>query len=379
MAALSAISFRPIDRLRQVRAADIGIGQAIASSDLSPPYRHWLPFLLTMMLGACTPAPEHTVIELRGSTMGTTYSIKVVDPPHSTTSDDLKRDIDEILERVNNSMSTYRADSELSRFNNNASTDWIPVSRELLSVLQEAKRTSEQTGGAFDVTVGPLVNLWGFGPQDTARQVPTEAEISAARARVGFRKLAIRSEPPAINKSIPDLYVDLSAIAKGYGVDQVVQHLASRGIENYLVEIGGELHAAGHSGRGTPWRVAVERPDARNRSVHQILELRAGGMATSGDYRNFYEKDGKRYAHTIDPATGRPVTHELASVTVLMPDALRADALATALMVLGPEAGFQMAESQGIAAFFVVRKGKDYSDRATESFKTYLQQKPDDD
>ena len=342
-------------------------------------YRQAGVYLWLALLAACTPAPpEHPVTELQGSTMGTFYSVKVVDLAASIAPADLQRDIDGILERVNDSMSTYRAGSELSRFNSNPSLDWIPVSAELVKVLAEAQATSELSGGAFDVTVGPLVNLWGFGPAAQPEQLPAEAEIAEVRKRVGFAKLAIRSEPPAVRKSIPDLYVDLSAIAKGYGVDQVADYLHAKGISNYLVEIGGELHAAGHSGRGTPWRIAVERPDPRSRSVHMIVALRGGGMATSGDYRNFYEKAGSWYSHSIDPTTGRPVTHGLASVTVLMPNTLKADALATALMVLGPQAGFELANSQGIAALFVVRTESGYLDLATEAFNAYLKQERDD-
>jgi thiamine biosynthesis lipoprotein len=186
----------------------------------------------------------------------------------------------------------------------------------------------------------------------------------------------VKLDPPALRKSVANLNLDLSAIAKGHGVDQVAQLLDSFGIVNYLVEIGGEIQVSGYSNRGTPWRIAVETPNPLGRTVYRVVELRGGGMATSGDYRNFYVKAGKRYSHTIDPATGRPVTHELASVTVLMPNTTSADALATALMVLGPEAGFQFAEAQAVAAFFVVRQGEGFSDRATSLFKSYLKQEP---
>lgn len=310
--------------------------------------------------------------------MGTSYSIKVVDLAASIAPTDLQHDIDGILERVNDSMSTYRPESELSRFNSNPSIDWIPASTELVELLSEARATSEQSDGAFDVTVGPLVNLWGFGPTAQPEKLPVEAEIAEIRKRVGFTKLTIRTEPPALKKSIPDLYIDLSAIAKGYGVDQVADFLRARGVQNYLVEIGGELNAAGHSGRGTPWRIAVERPDPRSRSIHRIVELRDSGMATSGDYRNFYEKEGKWYSHSIDPTTGRPVTHGLASVTVVMPETRKADAFATALMVLGPQAGFRLAESKGIAALFVVRTDSGYTDLLTRAFNAYLKQEQGD-
>ena len=327
---------------------------------------------------ACAPASDHQLIELQGSTMGTTYSVKVVDLPPAVSSVELQQKLDEVLERINDLMSTYRTDSELSRFNNDPTTDWVPVSMALAKVVDTARKTSEQSGGAFDVTVGPLVNLWGFGPGKESKALPTDDEIAVAKQGVGFRKLQVRLDPPALKKSLPNLYVDLSAIAKGYGADEVARLLDALDIRNYLVEIGGEIQTSGHSGRGTPWRVAVETPDPRGRTVYRVVELRSGGMATSGDYRNFYVQEGKRYSHTIDPVTARPVTHQLASVTVLMPDSMRADAFATAMMALGPKSGFEWAESQGIAAFFVVRQGKEFSDLATEHFKTYLQQERSD-
>lgn len=333
---------------------------------------------LLLFLVACTPAPDHQVIELQGSAMGTTYNVKVVDLPGAVSSDELQQKINEALERINNLMSTYQTDSELSRFNGDPTTNWVPVSMALAQVVDEARKTSEQSGGAFDVTVGPLVNLWGFGPGNKEKKLPTSEEIAITRQGVGFRKLQVRFDPPGLRKLLPELYVDLSAIAKGYGVDEVARLLDALEIANYLVEIGGEIHASGHSSRGTPWRVAVETPDSRRRSVYRIVELSGGGMATSGDYRNFYTHDGKRYSHTIDPVTARPVTHQLASVTVLMPDTMRADALATAMMALGPEAGFELAVSQGIAALFVVRQGDAYSDITTKRFKRYLQQERSD-
>lgn len=334
---------------------------------------------LLLFLAACTPTSDHSVIELQGSTMGTTYSVKLVNLPPSISSTELQQKIDELLERINALMSTYRTDSELSRFNSNPATDWIPVSKELAKVVDEAVKTSERSDGAFDVTVGPLVNLWGFGPGKETKDLPSDAELAIVKKRVGYHKLDVRLDSPSLRKSVSNLNVDLSAIAKGYGVDEVAQLLDSLGIVNYLVEIGGEIHTSGHSNRGTPWRIAVETPNPGGRTVYRVVELRGGGMATSGDYRNFYVKEGKRYSHTIDPVTGRPVTHDLAAVTVLMPDTMRADAFATALMVLGPEAGFQLAEAQDVAAFFVIRKGEAFYDRATNLFKSYLKQERSND
>jgi thiamine biosynthesis lipoprotein len=265
-------------------------------------------------------------------------------------------------------LSTYELDAELARFNRSRQTDWVPVSRELAEVLGEARQVSELTGGAFDVTIGPLVELWGFGPEDTGDRVPDAAAIDARRARVGYANLDVRREPPAIRKHAPGLHVDLSAIAKGYAVDRLAGLLETRGIANYLVEIGGELRGRGHNPAGEPWRIGIERPTAGERSVYAVIGINNTGVATSGDYRNYFEQQGQHYSHIIDPRTGRPVTHALASVTVISPQTMRADAMATALLVLGPEAGYALADSEGLAALFVIRTADGLVDRQTAAF-----------
>jgi len=323
---------------------------------------------LSAALAGCERASAPAETLLRGSTMGTSYSVKVVDLPSALTAESLQAQIDQLLEAVNDSMSTYREDSELSRFNRHPGSDWVAASEGLLEVLEIAQETSRISEGAFDITVGPLVNLWGFGPDATPDRVPDEAEIRSALAKVGYRRLHLQRAPPAIRKDLPDLYLDLSAIAKGYGVDAVAAHLESLGLESYLVEIGGEVWGKGHNARGTPWRIAIETPSVGERSVYAIVQLDGQGIATSGDYRNFFEQQGQRFSHSIDPATGRPVTHTLASVTVLGPSVTRADALATALLVLGPERGYRLAEQQGLAALFIMRQGNGFSERATPQF-----------
>jgi thiamine biosynthesis lipoprotein len=325
-----------------------------------------LPLLLVVV--GCERGLQ--VLALQGSTMGTSYSVQLVAPPAGLDTESLGQGIEAVLEEVNALMSTYRPDSELSRFNASASTDWFDCSAELIKVLAVALQVSDASDGAFDVTVGPLVNLWGFGPEVKPSELPGQAAIDAARARTGYRLLELRESPPALRKARPDLYVDLSAIAKGYGVDRVAELLEGQGIANALVEIGGELRAHGVNGQGEPWRIAVERPLADGpRRVFRVVGLRDNGMATSGDYRNFFELDGKRYSHTIDPATGRPVQHPLVSVTVLDGEAMVADAWATALLVLGPERGLALAESLGLAALLVSRDGDALTARATAAFE----------
>ena len=325
-------------------------------------------FCALVLTAGCDRDAGRAVLALSGSTMGTSYSVQVADPPPSIDGAALQRRIDALLADVNGLMSTYQPDSELSRFNSSRSTDWFPVSAELARVVDQAQAVNAASNGAFDVTVGPLVNLWGFGPDLKADQLPTQPEIDAALANTGHDKLQVRLDPPALRKALPDLYVDLSAIAKGYGVDRVAELLAGEGIANALVEIGGELNGRGHNGRGEPWRIAVERPDPGARSVFRVVPLRDMGMATSGDYRNFFTLDGKRYSHTIDPTTGRPVVHSLASVTVLAESSMQADAWATALLVLGPELGFDLAQARGMAALLISHDGERLSARSTEEF-----------
>jgi thiamine biosynthesis lipoprotein len=291
--------------------------------------------------------------------MGTTYSVQLVDPPPDLDLDRLRLRIDAELERVNAQMSTYRPDSELSRFNAAPGTDWMPVSPELAATVAAAKRIGAASGGALDVTVGPLVNLWGFGPDLSEDDVPAPAAIAAGLDRTGLERLEVRLDPPALRKARADLYVDLSAIAKGHGADRVAAVLDTAGVDDLLVEIGGELYGRGRNGRGEPWRIAVERPQSDGRRVLRVVPLRNTGMATSGDYRNFFELDGVRYSHSIDPATGWPVRHELASVTVLADTAMEADGWATALLVLGPARGQALAESLGLAALFIERHDDD--------------------
>jgi thiamine biosynthesis lipoprotein len=303
--------------------------------------------------------------------MGTTYSVKLAGPPAAVPLAALGADIDGVLRAVSQAMSTYLPDSELSRFNGHRGTEWVEASPALATVVAEALRVSDLTGGAFDVTVGPLVNLWGFGPEPTGDRVPTDPEVQAARAQVGHHHLHVRADPPALRKDLPDLYVDLSAIAKGYAVDRVAEHLEGRGIDAYLVEVGGELRARGRRSDGSPWRVAIERPSPGTRAAYSVLYAENVAVATSGDYRNHFERDGQRYSHTIDPTTGRPVTHPLASITVVSGTAMTADALATGLNVLGPVLGFELAERLRVPALFISRTGTGFTHRLTRAFGAY--------
>jgi thiamine biosynthesis lipoprotein len=267
----------------------------------------------------------------------------------------LQAAVDAELELVNELMSRYREGSELDRLNRSRSADETRVSPELLRVLERAAEISEQSSGAFDVTVGPLIALWGFDDKRGRAQAPEQAAIDAARERVGYVKLELDRRGRTVRKLHPELDIDLSAIAKGYAVDRVALAIERAGHNDYLVEVGGEVRCSGTSHRGTPWRVAIERPVAGRREIFRVVELSGRALATSGDYRNFYEVGGQRYSHTVDPRSGRPVSHRLASVTVIHDECITADALATALTVMGPREGLAFAEERDLPVLFIER------------------------
>lgn len=329
--------------------------------------------LLVFFLAACSHQVSEPQFQHVGWTMGTSFSVKVSTLPPTVDADKLKAGLEQRLDQINQQMSTYLEDSELSRFNHSNTTEWVDASADLVKVLEESLRVSAMSGGAFDVTVGPLVNLWGFGPDETGDKVPSPQQIEALRKNIGYQQLRIRRSPPAIRKENPSLYVDLSAVAKGFAVDQLAEFLESFAIADYLVEIGGEVRVKGQSPRGGEWKIAIEKPTPAARKVQRILELRDRAVATSGDYRNYFEKNGKRYSHTIDPRTGSPIIHRLASVTVLSDTAMYADALATALTVLGPEAGLEWAEKENLAALFIVKEDEGFVEINTDAFSQYIQ------
>ena len=313
---------------------------------------------LAAAAAACAPAPDSPALHLiEGSTMGTTYAVRVVaDGRGEDGSDALREAVERVLAGVDGRMSTWRPESELSRFNRLQSNEPFPVSADTLAVFRHAQEISALTGGAFDVTVAPLVDAWGFGPAGRPAAFPDAAEIERLRGRVGYRQLRIDGPASTIRKLHPLLAADLSALAKGYAVDQVAELLRGEQFESYLVEVGGEVRTRGRSERGDAWRVGIERPVAGAPAVQRLFGLSNLALATSGDYRNYYEVEGRRLSHTIDPRTGRPVTHRLASASVIDPLCVRADALATALEVLGPDQGFALAVEQGWAALLIGRR-----------------------
>ena len=336
-------------------------------------FRFLALLLASLALTACEPTPPDPTVRLAGSTMGTSYDLKLVPAPGQAVPNDFKTRVDAMLTRINRQMSTYDPDSELSRFNRNPSTDWIAVSPELQQVVAEGLRISDLSNGAFDITVGPLVNLWGFGPEPRRDQVPSDEAIAQARERVGYWRLQAREQPPALKKERADLYVDLSALAKGYGVDQLAALVETTGIANYLVAIGGEIRAKGYNGQGQTWTIAIEKPVPGQRAVERLIRFGDRSVSTSGDYRNFFEQNGQRYSHVINPRTGRPVLQNLVSVTVIGVRSMEADATATALMASGPEQGFQLASEHHLAALFILASPDgSFQERQTPEFEPYL-------
>ena len=324
---------------------------------------------LAMLLVSCDwPTVERAAYEVSGATMGTTFNIQVVAPPDTVQWNALETRVSVLLESIEKSMSTYQPDSELSRFNAYSNSDWFTVSAELCDVVAAAQSLSVLTDGAFDVTVGPLVNLWGFGPDFSVAEPPDAAQIAKARQLTGNQHLRTDCVQPALAKVLPELYVDLSALAKGYGVDRIAAMLDDFGMSNYFVEIGGEIRVSGTNAKGRPWSIAIEAPNRGSRSVSRIIELSNTAVATSGDYRNFIEHDGHFYSHIIDPRSGYPVSHGAAAVTVVADSTALADALATGLMVLGPDEGLLLAEQQDVAVLFQLHTNNGVQERMSTRF-----------
>ncbi len=312
----------------------------------------------------------------RGRIFGTSYMVKIVThKKDNATKLQLQKQFSAKLREVDLIMSTYKKNSELSRFNRSKSLKPRKVSSALLHVIKSAQKISILTGGAFDITIGPVVNVWGFGPKKRIKP-PSASRMAAAKLRVGYTKLRFNAKHHTIQKKVPSLYVDLSAIAKGYGVDVLGWTMEKAGFSNYMAEIGGEVRARGHNAQRVAWRVGIEKPiSGLQRYVQLVVPLHNMSMATSGNYRNYITVSGKRVSHLIDARSGQPVSHNLASVSVVHPDCMTADALATAFYVLGPKDGLKLAEQQKLAVLFLVRQGKSFTSRSSSYFKALLRRR----
>ncbi|MBZ0115152.1 MAG: FAD:protein FMN transferase [Thermoanaerobaculia bacterium] len=357
-------------------------------------------FYFGILVGCGSPTPSvlsdgrgssPTLIVVSGPTMGTSYSVKVVFDDIGSNSGALSRDltiqIERVLDGVDEKMSTWKPESEVSRFNRVRDLEPFPVSRHTLEVVTLAQNISEASGGAFDITVSPLVDAWGFGPPGELPTAPSHEALELLRTETGYGHLSVREEQidakthRFLVKEIPGLEIDLSAIAKGFAVDLVAEELAAAGYSDFMVEVGGEVRTAGVNSSGIPWRIAIEHPvvdfdgatSPAESGFYAIVPLSGLAMATSGDYRNYHEVEGRRVSHTIDPRTARPIEHRLASVSVVMPRCAAADAWATALTVLGEE-GVGVAEKLDLAALFLFRQPDgSFRQRATPAFARLLE------
>lgn len=329
---------------------------------------------LIVLLGAVTIScsnQDEAVHVLSGSTMGTTYNVKIVPGNKVFKVSELQVQIQNKLDMIDSLMSTYKPDSELSRFNKEQEGVSFSLSKDTFDVIAFSQNISNLTNGAFDITVGPLVNLWGFGSDSMTFSPPDSGKIEQQLSQIGYESLILGSDDTGITK-LKNVQLDVSAVAKGYAVDQIAELLERGGVDHYLVEVGGEVRTKGRNQDNFIWRLGVEKPDMMGRSALAVVEVNDMALATSGDYRNYFVSEGKRYSHTISPATGWPVEHNLASVSILAESCMEADALATALLVMGEEVGYDFAIANNISAYFVYRDGDDYKIRSTESFERHL-------
>ncbi|MCX6933055.1 MAG: FAD:protein FMN transferase [Verrucomicrobia bacterium] len=316
-----------------------------------------------VVLFAATRAFAAEPVALTGRALGTTWTVKFLQPAPPLNPATLTARISATLERLEQQFSTYRPNSELSRFNTARTTDWITVSPELARVATDCRALSVLTGGAFDATIFPLVDLWGFGPQRRSGPPPSATEISAARSRTDFRRLESRASPPALRKTSANLAADFSSMAKGFAADTIAAQLSALGSTDHYVQIGGDIATAGPR----PWRVAIEQP-AGSAPLAHVFDLAGQSLSTSGDAHNSFTHAGRRYGHILDPRTGEPVASPLASVSVIAPTCAQSSARATALFVLGPDAGFALAVRERWSALFLIREGPSFTAHPTPEF-----------
>ncbi|EOW6770857.1 FAD:protein FMN transferase ApbE [Cronobacter muytjensii] len=343
-------------KLSGIRTALLAVALTVAGCDNAP-----------------TSSPQALVLE--GKTMGTSWRVSLagVDAARAQT---LRDKIQARLDADDRLLSTWKDDSALMRFNHARTTAPWPVDEAMADIVTESLRVGAKTDNAMDITIGPLVNLWGFGPDKQPVKTPDQAQIDAARARTGLSRLKVINGAGQqwLQKDLPDLFVDLSTVGEGYAADHLARLMEEEGVSRYLVSVGGALASRGMNPGGRPWRVAIQKPTDRENAVQAVVDINGHGISTSGSYRNYYELDGKRLSHVIDPANGRPITHKLVSVTVISPTALEADAWDTGLMVLGPEKAKAVALREKLAVYFITREGDGFATWMSPQFKTFLEQ-----
>jgi len=311
-----------------------------------------------LVIGGCQK--DSGYYQLDGTTMGTTYHITI--DASKSLANVLHHDMDQKLININRLMSTYIEDSELSKFNRSDSTECQPISKETYFVIKNALNVSADTGGKFDATVAPLI---------ANDHIPEQDVIQALLAKTGYKNIDLGNK--CVRKKRSELSINLSAIAKGYAVDQIATLIKNHNISNYLVEIGGETASKGVNSKSIAWRLAIEAPVEQKREIQAVFLPLGMGVATSGGYRNYFEKNGIRYSHTIDPTDGKPVTHNLVSVTVLHPQTMLADAYATAFMVMGEKKALEFSEKNQLAIYLLVKTEKGFEARYSSAFSKHLQ------
>lgn len=328
---------------------------------------NWRLFSLVTLIAALPGCGNSDSMEsFGGPTMGSTYSIRYVRREGLPAPKDVKVEVEKILAEVDQQMSTYRSDSDIEHFNDLPANRCQKMPPPILKLIRVGEQLSEQSEGSYDLTVEPLLNLWGFGPQARAETVPSAQAQAEVRQRVGYQHLRIDGDQLCKDAAVE---VDFNSIAAGYAVDTIAAKLEAMGIHNYLAEATGELKAAGKKIDGSAWRVALEEPRDDQQVAERIIAVDGYGVSTSGDYRNYFQQDGRRYSHTFDARTGAPVLHTLASVTVIHPSALMADGLSTLLLILGPERGWDYAQAHDIGAFFVIRADTGFVTRTNQAFE----------
>lgn len=321
--------------------------------------------------GLMSACGERSSLQFSGETQGTTYHITVVAERRAVDKRALKTQIENRLAEIDRALSNYDDNSELSRFNRAPVGEWVTLGSDLLHVLVVSQQISAESAGAFDITVAPLVDLWGFGAGARHTDIPTDNAIATAKAMVNYRALELDTATARARKNHA-LRIDVNGIAQGYTVDRLADVLSMQGYKDFLVEVGGELRLVGSNARGKPWRIGIEKPVDGFGAVQQAISGSNIGITTAGDYHDYFEKEGRRYSHTIDPMSGRPIAHRLASVTVIGDSAEYADGWDTALEVLGPARGYDFAAQHHIAAYFIIRTDNGFSSRYTAEFAPYL-------
>lgn len=312
--------------------------------------RNAIPLLMLIVLCGCQPSESQSI---GGKTMGTTWSLRSEHAAKET-----RQMIQDHLNERESVLSHWRKDSAVSRFNDSRTTDWQPVPRELIQIVELARDIASQTDGALDITLAPLIDLWGFGATGQSKSMPTETEIAEAKTRCGWQHLQIRLDPPALKKELPDLRINVASVTEGFVIDELITRLKQQGLSDFLLEVGGEVAAIGHAPDGKPWRVGIQTPETTPGDALQTLPLSDLCIATSGNYRHRFEKDGQSYSHLIDSRTGHPIEHSLTSVSVIHKSSALADGYATALMILGPERGREIADKLGLRVIWITDQSK---------------------